>query len=274
MLDNLGNEVYGCIYKIICIVNNKCYIGQTIDYEKRRKEHIYELNKNIHSNAHLQNAWNKYGQENFTFEIIDYCYIFEDKAIRDQEYNWKVFYNVWDRNYGYNIAIKDNGGDNWTNHPNQKEWGEKISVANSGENNGMYGTCAYNIWVENFGIEEAEKRRQESKCKKSKSAKGRIFSTAHRKNLSIAAKNRKNMPKGINNSRYIVIPEDLIEKIIFFYTIKKIGRRGISKVLNISYSIITRVLNENKIQLRSHKENYSYIAQSKQFFKEMKKEIK
>ena len=43
-------------------------------YYERNKEEISkrDLNKNKHNNSHLQNAWNKYGNEGFEFKVIEY----------------------------------------------------------------------------------------------------------------------------------------------------------------------------------------------------------
>ena len=41
------------IYSIINIVNNKRYIGQSINIEERVKRHFRELRKGIHHNHHL-----------------------------------------------------------------------------------------------------------------------------------------------------------------------------------------------------------------------------
>lgn len=86
------------IYKIINIINNKCYIGQSKDYEKRWKEHKYLLNNNKHDNKHLQNAWNKYGEKNFKIEVIEYV-----KNYNEREIYWISFYNSTNEQYGYNI---------------------------------------------------------------------------------------------------------------------------------------------------------------------------
>lgn len=60
------------IYSIINIVNSKKYIGQTIGKPRRRwTTHRNNLRNNKHANKHLQYAWNKYGEENFIFNIID-----------------------------------------------------------------------------------------------------------------------------------------------------------------------------------------------------------
>ena len=60
------------IYKITNIINNKIYIGSAIDTYNRFSKHKSQLNKNKHHNSYLQNSWNKYGEQNFKFEIIEY----------------------------------------------------------------------------------------------------------------------------------------------------------------------------------------------------------
>jgi group I intron endonuclease len=59
------------IYKITNKINGKCYIGSSLNITKRKNKHFGGLKLNIHPNKHLQSAYNKYGFENFTFEIIE-----------------------------------------------------------------------------------------------------------------------------------------------------------------------------------------------------------
>ena len=59
----------GFIYRILCIPTNESYIGQTIDINRRKNKHFSTLRNNKHENPKLQNAWNKYGEENFSFEF-------------------------------------------------------------------------------------------------------------------------------------------------------------------------------------------------------------
>jgi len=61
------------IYMIENHITGKKYIGQSVNISKRFKNHIYELLKNIHPNSHLQRAWNFYGQNSFSFEILCEC---------------------------------------------------------------------------------------------------------------------------------------------------------------------------------------------------------
>ena len=59
------------IYKIINKINNKYYVGRTVDLRKRWREHKLALKKNKHSNDILQHSWNKHGESNFEFIIIE-----------------------------------------------------------------------------------------------------------------------------------------------------------------------------------------------------------
>jgi hypothetical protein len=61
------------IYCIQNLVNGKVYIGQSADIEKRWYTHKSELNRNVHKNKKLQNAWNKYGYAQFKFFILEKC---------------------------------------------------------------------------------------------------------------------------------------------------------------------------------------------------------
>lgn len=58
------------IYKIINVINNKFYVGSAVDFKKRKARHWRELRKGEHNNGHLQAAWNKYGEQAFTFVVV------------------------------------------------------------------------------------------------------------------------------------------------------------------------------------------------------------
>ncbi len=61
------------IYQIRNIIDNKRYIGQSVDIKSRWAHHKYSLNKGNHYNKYLQKAWNKYNKCNFIFEILQEC---------------------------------------------------------------------------------------------------------------------------------------------------------------------------------------------------------
>lgn len=83
------------IYKITNIINNKCYIGSAVRLRKRINRHKSDLNRNVHHSEKLQRAWNKYGEENFKFEVLFTCNK-EDLIAKEQsQINWfKPEYNI------------------------------------------------------------------------------------------------------------------------------------------------------------------------------------
>jgi group I intron endonuclease len=63
---------YGIIYCATNSINNKKYIGQTVNTLKQRKrEHLSSAKRG--DRFSFQKAINKYGKDNFTWEIIDYA---------------------------------------------------------------------------------------------------------------------------------------------------------------------------------------------------------
>ena len=61
------------IYMLINKINGKRYIGSSKNLRARLWEHRSLLRHNKHINQHLQNAWNKYGEINFEYSIIEFC---------------------------------------------------------------------------------------------------------------------------------------------------------------------------------------------------------
>jgi group I intron endonuclease len=59
------------IYQIKNIINNKIYIGSSVSFTNRKQEHFRDLFLNKHHCIALQRAYNKYGLENFVFEVIE-----------------------------------------------------------------------------------------------------------------------------------------------------------------------------------------------------------
>ena len=89
------------IYKITNLINNKSYIGQSINIEKRIKEHFWKSKnqKDISFNSILHQAIRKYGEENFKWEILEECDV---EKIDELEQQYIQKYNTLSPN-GYNI---------------------------------------------------------------------------------------------------------------------------------------------------------------------------
>ena len=58
------------IYKLICKVNNRFYIGSTTNESHRKSDHFCKLRGGYHHNAELQADFDKYGIEAFEYEVI------------------------------------------------------------------------------------------------------------------------------------------------------------------------------------------------------------
>ena len=59
-------------------------------------------------NTHLQHAFNKYGEQNFKFEVIEYTD--DPSTLLDLEQKWIDETNCYDKNVGYNIMKTAGGG--------------------------------------------------------------------------------------------------------------------------------------------------------------------
>lgn len=71
------------IYQIRNIINENTYIGSSVDIRSRLRTHKSRLARNVHDNPILQNAWNKYGESSFMFEILLICE--RDETLRHEQ---------------------------------------------------------------------------------------------------------------------------------------------------------------------------------------------
>jgi group I intron endonuclease len=60
------------IYKIRNLTNQKFYVGSAVDTRTRFRQHRKLLRRGLHHCKHLQASWNKYGEELFKFEVVEY----------------------------------------------------------------------------------------------------------------------------------------------------------------------------------------------------------
>lgn len=93
------------IYRIFNTLNDKSYIGQTVDYKARIRKHFYELRCGVHRNSRLQRAYDKYGRDAFKVEVLE---VLTDKNdLNGREIYWVQYHDS--RRNGYNLTL---GGDN------------------------------------------------------------------------------------------------------------------------------------------------------------------
>ena len=90
------------IYCIKNKTNGKVYIGSSNNIERRFRRHRTELNTKRHSNKHLERAYQKDGEENFDFIILEIC--LEEELISKEIYYINK-YEALDNTKGYNLSI-------------------------------------------------------------------------------------------------------------------------------------------------------------------------
>lgn len=186
------------IYKIVNKLNNKIYIGQSIDIISRFQSHKDTLK--IKYNHPLYNSMRKYGLNNFEFIILE-----EVKNILqldEREQCWLDYYKSYDNEYGYNIC---NLVTSTKGYKHTEETKKKMSACKKGKK------LSEEHIRNSANARKGFKRTDETKKKISETSKSRIFSKEtklkmslaklgkkrktrseeHKKNLSLAQKGKK-----------------------------------------------------------------------------------
>ena len=95
-------EIIVGVYIIRNLHTGKVYVGSSNNVLWRFWWHKNQLRKGEHTNEHLQNAWNKYGENAFSFEIACRCTV-EQQFKLESELIVKL--KAVDRKQGYNKAF-------------------------------------------------------------------------------------------------------------------------------------------------------------------------
>lgn len=98
----MGYKINYSVYKITNITTNKCYIGVDSYFPKRLRQHKSLLLNNKHKNKYLQNSYNKYGIENFTFELLEKCETRELMLAKEKELIKQ--YNSLENGYNHTLG--------------------------------------------------------------------------------------------------------------------------------------------------------------------------
>ena len=130
------------IYKIVNKINGKVYVGSSVHIERRWRKHKSELNTNKHHSQKLQRSYNKYGIDNFVYEIVE---LVEEGLLIEKEQHWMDILDSY--NNGYNsdptadrsiiseetkMKISENNSRHWLGVPKTDEIKKKISETKKG----------------------------------------------------------------------------------------------------------------------------------------------
>jgi hypothetical protein len=284
---------YNFVYIITNLINGKQYIG---DHSTNDLDDQY-----LGGGIYLSKAKKKYGKQSFELKIIEF-FPTKQEAFNIQE-KYINEYNTLSPN-GYNISPKGGLGvkechskktckkisksltgkkhteeqrKNQSNAHKGKTFFAKNFGDTHGKNNGMFGKSVYQLWIEKFGIEEANRLKEECKIKLSNSLKGKnkgkpkaydvwvkkygveeadkLFKELSKK-LSDSHKGKGTPSKfknicGKDSPVYKQISKNDLTKIIELYE-KGMGCREISQFFNQKYSIykIRRALKEDHVYVK------------------------
>ena len=184
------------IYKIINKVNGKVYVGSAVDLRRRWREHKSILCKNRHYNDRLQKSWNKHGEGNFLFEVIEEVQDKEKLLEREQcyidilkpEYNiCKIAGSALGTKRSEETKRKMSESNKGENHPNfgkhlSEETKQKMSEARKGEKHHNFGKHL---------SEESKRKISEARKGEKNHNFGKRFSEETRQKMSEARKGEK-----------------------------------------------------------------------------------
>ena len=219
------------IYIIRNLVNNKVYIGKSKNVSQRKNAHFNALKLNKHNNQHLQNSYNKYGKDNFQFDILEYC---EESLLPTRE---MYFIELHRNNYNIIQSI-----DNRQNFPQEMKDKMKQSKINKG--------LTVLIYSYNINTQEIIKWDSIKECSNTLNLNRRV--------IQKILKDKKYSYKGFQFN-YTGVFNNIIKiggspsKCIFVYDINKqfIGEYSsilqCSKMLKISRPFISKYLDTNEI---------------------------
>lgn len=153
----------GYIYKITNLINGKIYIGQ----HKKNDNSLSELDTTYWaSGVKINNAFKKYGYENFTREIL--CWCDSSEELNNKEIFFIDSYNATDNSIGYNIAAGGNQGGNLVKGYSKEKLIEHCKKISEGNKRAWKNTTIRNKYLESFS-----KRDKQWKDKISKTLTGR-----------------------------------------------------------------------------------------------------
>lgn len=216
------------IYTITNIVNGKVYVGSAVvSFRKRKTQHYSDLKKGKHVNKHLQRAYNKYGESNLVFEILEYQPI--ELCLSLEKY-WINLLDSKNSEKGYNIN-DPLAGRLGIKHSNESKL--KMREAQLGEKSHMFG----------------KKLSEEHKRILAENARNRVYSKEDRikisQHLKGKFKGKKNPFYGKKHSEETI--ELIKSKIDYTTRYKKIAKYDLNWNLLEEYSSLNEAKLKNNI---------------------------
>jgi group I intron endonuclease len=214
-------KIVSGIYKILNKVNGKYYVGRSKDILGNRwNHHKKQLSRNCHDNDYLQRSWNKYGESNFEWIIVEEVPL--NKLVETEQKYLDIAKMEQDKCYNCNFLAD---GQTW-----EPESREKKRRSMLGEKNFFYGRKHTNesknlMSLTHIGLKYPNRKRPPK------------FSDEHLKNLKIA-QNKRTFPK--YKFYNVITGEEFFGTIRDFCQTFNLKRHAISRFIRLKQEIYKR----------------------------------
>lgn len=192
------------VYKLTCLVNDKIYIGKSVNLYDRIRGHK-RCAKKAKGDFYFENALIKYGWESFKVEILEICENFNKKTdnvlllIKESEYIEK--FDSANKEKGYNICKYSNDSTGIPKAPFTTEHKLKISLSKKGISNGPHKKES----IEKMSLAKLGKKRpefsEEWKNNIGKGHLGMVMSEEAKEKISKAHKGKPKSKEAVEKSR-------------------------------------------------------------------------
>lgn len=159
------------IYCIENTVNQKKYVGKSINMDRRIWEHKYLLRRDKHHNSYLQNSYNKYGKDCFKYYFLEELDSNDQIQLSFKEMEWIDRLGTIDKCLGYNLLYDSPMG-----HVFHEETLKKMSRTSRGVLNPNFG----NHWAD-------DQKRKMSEFTKERHESGKYYNDEWRTKMSKAS---------------------------------------------------------------------------------------
>ena len=108
-------KVVSGVYSIQNNITGRLYIGSSKDIHKRWREHKSNLFNHTHHSMDLQNDWDKYGEDNFSFNIL-----LETDIANALKMEREYIDKMQTERFGYNVSKRGGFKDNFIKRTKMK----------------------------------------------------------------------------------------------------------------------------------------------------------